>query len=319
MSFDIFMKLTVAHNKVNERLDKFLQAQLTDLSRSKIQQIIKAGRVAVNSRPAKSNYKLKINDVIDCAPPEKAIEAAGGMGPTNTLWKIKIIFESSDYVVINKPAGLVIHPAVKHQSATLVDWLLEKYPAIQGVGNTQDVNFRPGIVHRLDKDVSGVMVVARSPEGYEHLKRQFQERQVEKEYLALVHGRILPEQGEVRLGIGRGKDRKLAAHTQANLSDKNALTRYEVLKRLINYTLLKINIVTGRTHQIRVHMGAIGHSVVGDKLYATRDIRKKKKKEELGRLWLVAKKLAFNDLAGVRQEYAVEIPADLNGYLSKLK
>lgn len=224
--------------------------------------------------------------------------------------KIEIIKETDEYIVINKPAGMVVEPNSVYQKDTLVDWLQDKY---------QDDLERSGLVHRLDKDVSGVMVIARTQEMYEHLKKQFQERKIKKEYLALVHKQMKQDEGEVKIPIGRSKLGKLVARSDVASAGRSAMTKYEVIKKYINYTLLRVEILTGRTHQIRVHLSSIGHPITGDKLYETHDIRVKKKGVDLGRLWLYSAKLGFKDLNGEWLEYQVAMPEELKIFLDKIK
>ncbi|OGG87033.1 hypothetical protein A3F58_00270 [Candidatus Roizmanbacteria bacterium RIFCSPHIGHO2_12_FULL_37_9b] len=237
--------------------------------------------------------------------------------------KIKIIKETDNYLVINKPAGMKVHADnLSRGNDTLVDWLLGKYKEIKDIRDIQDIKgseIRPGIVHRLDKDVSGVMVIPRTQEMYEHLKKQFQERKIKKEYLALVHKKMRQDEGEVKIPIGRSKSGKLVAQSEKINEGRSAMTKYEVIKKYINYTLLKVEILTGRTHQIRVHLSSIGHPIAGDKLYETHDIRVKKKGIDLGRLWLYSAKLGFKDLNGEWVEYQVAMPEELKIFLDKIK
>lgn len=224
--------------------------------------------------------------------------------------KVGIIKETDEYIVINKPAGMVVEPNSVYKDGTLVDWFRDKY---------KDDLERSGLIHRLDKDVSGVMVVARTQASFNNLKKQFQERKVDKEYMALVHKRMRQEDGEIRLPIARSGKGKLVAKSDEGSTGRSAMTTYEVVKKYINYTLIKVKILTGRTHQIRVHLSSIGHPVVGDKLYETHDIRLKKKGVDLGRLWLYAAKLGFKDLDGKKVKFEVAMPKELKLFVDKLK
>lgn len=247
----------------------------------------------------------------------------------------KIISETSDYLVIDKPAGLAVHAGGNLKEPTLADWLLAAYPDIKDVG---DDPVRPGIVHRLDKEVSGLMVIAKNQPSFNSLKNQFKERTVKKEYTALVHGQISPEWGEIAFPITRSQDGyKMAAlplgseellsrrhprnRDQGNIDSwiksKAALTEFETIKKLVNFTLLKVGIKTGRTHQIRVHFFALGHPLVGDPLYFTRKTAEKNKKINLGRIFLVADHLIFRDLQGAEQEFSLELPEELQAALPK--
>jgi len=234
----------------------------------------------------------------------------------------KIIFENNNYLVIDKPAGLLVHGAPHIKEATLVSWLLKKYPDIKDVGEDPA---RPGIVHRLDKDVSGLMVIPKNQATYEMLKEQFQTRTIKKEYTALVYGKIFKDEEEINFPIKRSEQGYKMAAVPQNFSEQNddkirqAVTKITIIKRLINYTLLKVEIKTGRTHQIRVHLFAFGHPIVGDNLYSTKMTRIKNKKHNLGRVFLVSTKLEFDDQDGVRQSFQVGLPADLLTFLESAK
>jgi len=247
--------------------------------------------------------------------------------------KPEIISETPDYLVINKPAGLAVHGGGNLKEATLTDWLLEHYPKIKSVG---DDPVRPGLVHRLDKDVSGLMVVAKNQKSFINLKNQFKDREVNKEYIALIHGKIAKEDGVIDFPITRSKEGYKMAALPANAEEllvrkhpqgrdqgnidgyfksRNALTEFTVLKRFVNYTLLRVNIKTGRTHQIRVHFFAYGHPLVGDNLYCTRKTKEKNKKLDLGRVFLVADNLSFRDNKGEKQSFRINLPAELLEFL----
>lgn len=248
-----------------------------------------------------------------------------------------IIQESDDYLVIYKPAGLIVHGGPGIKEKTLVDFLLEKYPKIKKVG---DDPLRPGIVHRLDKEVSGLMVIAKNQASFENLKNQFQTRQIIKEYTALVYGRINKDEGEINFPIKRASSgHKMAAlpmmknglidkHSlsardrgtnMALLTAREAITIFRVKQKLINYTLLQLRIKTGRTHQIRVHLSAYGHPLVGDDLYGTAKTRIKNKKIALNRIFLFSQKLSFKDKTGETQEFVIELEPELQALLKNLK
>ena len=241
----------------------------------------------------------------------------------------EIIATHNDYLVINKPAGLAVHGGGNLREKTLADWLLANYPELSTVGED---SARPGIVHRLDKEVSGLMVVAKNNNSFFSLKDQFKQRSVIKEYLALVHGRIENDQGVINFSIVRSRDgyrmAALPAGTENLLSRhqprqrdqgnidawfkaRPAETEFSVLTRFINYTLLRVQIKTGRTHQIRVHFFALGHPLVGDQLYGSKTFQAKNQKINLGRIWLLADRLSFSDLKGGRQSFSLPIPSDL--------
>lgn len=240
-----------------------------------------------------------------------------------------IIAETAEYLVINKPAGLAVHGGGNLTEPTLADWLLARYPKIKKVG---DDPARPGLVHRLDKEVSGLMVVAKNQASFLNLKNQFKNREVNKEYVALIHGRLAKDEGEINFPITRSQaGYKMAALsnkteellTRAHPQDRDrgnidgwfksrtALTEFTVLQRFINFTLVRVRIKTGRTHQIRVHFFAYGHPLVGDPLYHNRKSQIKNKKINLGRVFLVADQLNFHDRDGRPQNFHLELPADL--------
>jgi 23S rRNA pseudouridine1911/1915/1917 synthase len=255
--------------------------------------------------------------------------------PTNFTIVPAIIAETPDYLVINKPAGLAVHGGGNLKEPTLADWLIDRYPKIQTVGDDPS---RPGLVHRLDKDVSGLMVVAKNNKSFNSLKDQFKDREVNKEYLALVHGRIAAEHAEIDFPITRSQGGyKMAAlptkttelltrrhptgRDQGNITgwfkSRNALTEFTVLQRFINFTLLRVKIKTGRTHQIRVHLFAYGHPLVGDPLYYTKKTKTKNQKLNLGRVWLVADHLDFLDLSKQPQSFTIDLPAELQAALPR--
>lgn len=233
-----------------------------------------------------------------------------------------IIEQTDDYVVIVKPAGLLVHPADSSpDEPTLVDWLVKKFPQIKTVGDEPEL--RPGIVHRLDREASGLMVIALNQKTFDALKAQFQDRTIEKEYLVLVHGKMLRDFGEINLPISRmSRGGRMAAHS-SNYEDGNeARTEYFVEKRFSTTTLLRVHIHTGRTHQIRVHMFSLQHPVVGDTLYPLKKFGKTKMGKAFPlppRLCLHAARLAFTDNAGVRKEFFAELPQDFAHYLTQFK
>lgn len=238
---------------------------------------------------------------------------------------IEILADIKEYLVINKPAGLLIHRANRTRENNLADILLKKYPEI---GKISGESNRPGIVHRLDKEASGLIVIAKTQDSFNNLKNQFKERKIAKEYTALVYGQIEKLEDEIIFPIKRSSSGyKMAAMPVADRGENNiskqgvrqAITEFRILKRFINYTLLKVKTKTGRTHQIRVHMLAYGHPLVGDDLYSTKKTREKNKKMNLGRIFLVADKLSFCDLTNGRQTFAIELPKELKEFLKKIK
>lgn len=248
------MKETVVEMQ-NGRLDKVCSEIFSDYSRSQIKQLLDGGNIIVNGKTEKAKYKVKSGDVIRLEEPEtKTLE----LRPENI--PLDIVYEDDDVIVINKPQGMVVHPAPGHDEHTLVNALLYHCPL-----STINGTFRPGIVHRIDKDTSGLLMVAKNDKAHRSLAKQLKDKTNIREYVALVHGRIAEDEGTINAPIGRSlKDRK----KQAVVKDgRNAVTHFEVLKRYRDYTFVKCILETGRTHQIRVHMKYIGHPLVGDPLY----------------------------------------------------
>jgi 23S rRNA pseudouridine1911/1915/1917 synthase len=246
-----------------------------------------------------------------------------------------VIFEDDDYLVINKPAGLAVHGGGNIKEETLADLLIARYPKIIKVG---DDEARPGIVHRLDKEVSGLMVVAKNNDSFASLKAQFQKRDINKQYLALAYGKIGSDDGEINFPIKRSSEGYKMAAMPLNAVDlltrrspksrdtgnisgvfkaKEAITLFKVIKRFVNYTLLEVKIKTGRTHQIRVHFFALGHPLVGDNLYCTKKTKVKNEKIKLGRVFLMASQLSFTDLEGKKREFSLKLAPELEAFLPK--
>lgn len=238
------------------------------------------------------------------------------------MLKYEKIYENSEYLVINKPAGLLTHGAAHIKEPTLADQLLARYPDLTGVGEGAD---RPGMMHRLDKLVSGLLIIAKTKESYTDLKAQFQARTVEKNYTALVYGRVDRDEGEINFSIRRSSQGfKMAAlpltvKGEKNESGRMAVTEFTVIRRFINYTLLDVSIKTGRTHQIRVHLAAYGYPIAGDDLYGTKKTRLKNKKFGLERIFLHAGRLVFRDLSGEKKEFRADLPEDFKDFLSQAK
>lgn len=233
--------------------------------------------------------------------------------------KIKIIYEDRDLLAINKPAGILVHKVeslkLEISEENLVDWLIKKYPEIKKVGEDPR---RPGIVHRLDKDTSGVLLAAKNQETFNYLKKQFQERKIIKKYLALVIGEVRQKKGEINLAIGRGKKNPLKRETLGKTRGRlrEALTYYKILKKFNGYTLLEVQPKTGRTHQIRTHLKAIGHPLVCDRLYAGKLYQCP---ADLKRHFLHAFSLELTLSAGSRLKLEADLPEDLTKILDLLK
>ena len=279
-------------------------------SRAHIQKLIHAGGILVNQKTAKPNSLLAQGDHIFY--PEAELKTLKKIGSAPVL---EIVYQDDDLLVINKPSGLLVHEALKdEQRPTVVDALLELFPDICEVGEDER---RPGIVHRLDKDASGLMVVAKTQVAFDALKKQFQDRTVTKEYLALVYGSIPKDHDVIRLNIERSPSKgRMVARTIAG-AGKEAVTSYDVLERMPTTTYLKVRIHTGRTHQIRVHLQAIGYPIVGDTLYTLK--RMKFRPIELDRLFLHSHRLTIRLLDGRERTLEVPLPDELQQLLRKLK
>jgi len=313
------MIIKITEQYIDRRLDKFLTQQLQNLSRSQIQKLIKQHSITVNGLPVPSHYSLRAGDKINVNKKITEPEKTAKKDTPKKLPSIKIIDETEDFLVINKPAGLSVHG---RDNYTLADWLKAKFPAISRVGDDPE---RPGIVHRLDKDVSGLLVVAKTQPAFDSLKNQFQKRTVTKQYTALVYGKIQKDNGIINFPIRRARDGyKMAAlpftiNGQASAQGRQAETRFDILKKFVNYTLLKVNIKTGRTHQIRVHLSAYGNPLVGDNIYSTAKTRMQNKKLGLNRIFLIADHLTFTDLTNQRKNYKLNLPLKLKNILKIVK
>ncbi|HWR41304.1 MAG TPA: RluA family pseudouridine synthase [Patescibacteria group bacterium] len=254
----IFVMADQPEESIDSRLDIFLTIHLTDMSRSHIQKLIADHQITVNNKSVKANYRLQANDVLRIFLPAAA--PVGELTPEDI--PLNILYEDSHIVVVNKARGMVVHPAAGNLQGTLVNALLEHCTDLSGISG----EIRPGIVHRLDKDTSGAMVVAKNDKSHLHLADQIRARTAGRKYLAIVYGNIIEEKGVINAPIGRHPaDRKKMAVTFTN--SKEAVTHFRVVERLGQYTVVECKLLTGRTHQIRVHMAYIGHCVVGDPKY----------------------------------------------------
>jgi 23S rRNA pseudouridine1911/1915/1917 synthase len=250
------IRITVAGNQGTERLDVFLSHQIENISRTRVQQLIEQGLIQVNGMiPAKS-YKIRPHDdvVVNLPIPEK-IEAMPEDIP------LTIVYEDADLVIVNKSAGMVVHPAFSNYTGTMVNALLHHVQDLSGING----EIRPGIVHRIDKDTSGLLIVAKHDRAHRFLSQQFRSHKTEREYWALVWGMMKYKKQTIETQLGRSpKDRKKFAVVS---DGKPAVTHYELIEQYDGFTLLRLNLETGRTHQIRVHMAHIGHPIFGDRTY----------------------------------------------------
>lgn len=279
------------------RLDKYLAKEYPELSRSYLQRLIEQGYILVNEQGARVSQKLSVGDRISVSLPPPSTPLVAEAIP------LTIIYEDKDLVVVDKPAGLTVHPAPGHPNHTLINAILAHCPGLADINDSM----RPGIVHRLDKDTSGLMVIAKNQAAQQYLINQFKARSVAKGYLVLVSGRLTPERGIIEAPIGRDpSNRKRMAVV---VSGRQARTNYRVKEYLGNYTLLEVNPETGRTHQIRVHFSAIGYPVVGDSTYGV-------KSPYVKRQFIHAHYLAFClPSTGEYREFTCELPPDLEQVL----
>jgi 23S rRNA pseudouridine1911/1915/1917 synthase len=301
--------LTVVTDASGERLDKVIALELPELSRTQAQRLIEEGRVAVNGEPVrKPAFKLEAKASLTITLPAlaPATHAAESI-------PLDIVFENKDLLVINKPAGMVVHPAAGHAGGTLVNAVLGHAPDIEGVGNEA----RPGLVHRLDKDTSGLIVVAKNDTAHRSLQRQFAERTVEKLYLALVDGFPPTDTGRIEAAIGRDPhERKRMAIVSAEKGGKPALTAYRVVEKFAAHSLLECHLLTGRTHQIRLHLAQVLKCpIVGDTVYGRR-----KATLPLERQFLHAARLTLTlPRTRKRQTFEAPLPAELERMLESLR
>lgn len=278
--------------KAGVRLDKYVSEQCPGVSRTQAQKLIDDGCIKVNDRLAKASLKLNPDDRVNITIP---LISSATLSPEEI--PLNIVYEDTDLLVIDKPAGLAVHPAPGHTTHTLVNAILSRFPELS------DDSLRPGIVHRLDKDTSGLMLIAKNNAAKLNLMEQFKKRLIVKSYVALVKGHLSPEDGTIEASIGRDPHyrKRMAIVTEG----KEARTQYHVIKYLGNHTLVEVKPETGRTHQIRVHMAAIGHPVMGDPLYGVKTIH-------LSRQFLHASRLGFRlPSSGKYVEFNSELPPDL--------
>lgn len=288
------------------RIDKFLSDNIPDVTRSAIQGYITDGCVKVNDVAVNKNYKTRLNDVVTVFVPDPVeLEAI----PENI--PLDIVYEDNDVIVVNKPKGMVVHPAAGNYTGTLVNALLyhckDSLSGINGV-------LRPGIVHRIDKNTSGLLIVAKNDTAHKGLAEQIKEHSFTRQYETIVYGNIKEDTGTINQPIGRNpSDRKKMAVTAQN--SKNAVTHFKVLERFNEFTHLAVNLETGRTHQIRVHMAYINHPVAGDEVYGPKKVITK-----LNGQCLHARKIGFvHPVSGEYLEFTSELPQYFTGFLNELK
>ena len=297
----------VQEEQVGQRLDRFLAPLLPSLSRTNIQQLIADEAVLVKGKASKPGYALRRGDTVTILRSTPIIPATNAEAQELPL---DILYEDDDVLVLNKAPGMVVHPGAGHSDDTLVNALLARYPELQGVG----ADGRPGIVHRLDKDTSGLIIIARNNRALSALMEQMQAHIIVKRYLALVEGNVAHDQGSIDAPIGRDT-RNRQQMTVTMRDSREARTHFRVLQRFSHHTLLLLQLETGRTHQIRVHLKAIGHSVVGDPVYGSGRVPKG---FALNRQFLHAYQLQFqHPITGKLIEIEAPLPQDLQNILAK--
>lgn len=288
----------------NIRIDKFIASHLEGVTRSHIQKLIDEGNVLVDGKNVKSNHKLKIGQSIEVTVPE-----AKQLDVKAEEIELDIVYEDEHLLVVNKPQNMVVHPAAGNYEGTLVNALMHHCgDSLSGINGV----IRPGIVHRIDKDTSGLLLVAKDDATHIGLSEQIKEHSLTRKYIAIVHGNFKNDEGTVDAPIGRHPtDRKKMCITEKN--SKNAVTHYRVLQRFMEYTLVECKLETGRTHQIRVHMASLGHPVMGDKTYGV-----KKEKYNLSGQLLHAKIVGFiHPITKEYMEFETDIPERFKKFLKK--
>jgi 23S rRNA pseudouridine1911/1915/1917 synthase len=288
-------RLLIPKEAVRLRLDRFLAKELPRFSRSRFQQLIRDGFVRLNGKAARARDSLRVGDIVDVTePPPEKIDNQPEAIP------LDILFEDDDLIVIDKPAGLVVHPGAGHREHTLINALLHHCPTLSGIGGKE----RPGIVHRLDKDTSGCLVVAKNDESHRGLSIQFAERGVDKIYLALVSGKSRRSEGVIEEKIGRHRVHRQRMSVMSECG-RTARTEYRILRSSKQASLVECKLHSGRTHQIRVHLRHLGHAVLGDKVYAPKLAGK------FPRQMLHARKLGFrHPRTGEWKTFEAPLPND---------
>ncbi len=301
------MHFTAEPSDAGKRLDALLHERLPQYSRSRIQQWIKAGRALVNGAAARPSHTARAGDAIEVEPAEAPpLRASAEDIP------LHILYEDADLVAIDKPAGMVVHAGAGVHEGTVVNALLHRFQTLSGVGGA----IRPGIVHRLDRFTSGVLLAAKNDAAHRNLAAQFAGREVEKTYLALVHGKVARESGRIEKPIARDPVRRIRMTARLE-KGRAAWSEYKVLRRFARFTLLEVRIGTGRTHQIRVHLSSIGHAVAGDTLYGAP--ARSPGMPPLGRYFLHAHRIRFAlPSNGEPKEIVSPLPEELENWIAQI-
>ena len=302
------MKPIKISKSTNQRVDKFLADKNPGIPRRFFQQEIKKGTILVNSKKASQSYKLKTSDEINFQQTFSNFQQPQiDLSPDDSIC-FSVLFQNENFAIIEKPAGISVHPSPKELSKTLVNGLLAKFPNIKMVGEDPT---RPGIVHRLDKFTSGLLIIALSQDSFDFFKKKFKNRTIQKKYIAVCHGKFKQKKGCVDSFIGKSKSNQTKQSTSKTstkiINPKEARTDYLVLKEGSDKSLVELSPKTGRKHQIRVHMHSLGHPLVGDFLYENKIVQKKNK--GLSRFFLHASQIEFSDQKGVPQKF-VSAPPD---------
>ncbi|MFZ2975511.1 MAG: RluA family pseudouridine synthase [Candidatus Moraniibacteriota bacterium] len=307
-------KIIIAKNNSGERVDRFLVREFFSYTRGEIIRSIKSGNVLVNGKEIKPSHTLKEGDVVEIMKHETCNMKQKGI-ISNPEIKLEIIYQDENIIAINKPAGLQVHPSTKKEQDTLVNGLIYKFPEIKNVGDEPEN--RPGIVHRLDKDTSGIMLIARNQKTFLELKEKFKNHEIQKTYWALAHGKLENKKGIIDKPLARARNYKkqTIANAKTQTKIRSAITEYEVLEEMEKYSLLELKPKTGRTHQLRIHMSSLGHPIVGDEKYK---LRNTKTEENVMRHLLHAKKINFS-LNGKNFEFEASLPDDFSKFLTEAK
>ena len=321
MEADI-QEFVASEDVAGTRLDQFLVAQLPDVSRARVQQLIEQGKVLVNDRTAKASMKLRGGEMIAIVGPADQV-------PLRAMAEdipLEIVYEDKDLAVVNKPAGMMVHAGAgatedERNRGTLVNALLHRFQKLSEVGG----ELRPGIVHRLDRNTSGLIVIAKNDVSHRKLAEQFSSREISKQYVALVHGWFKEKTGTIKAAISRDMVRRTRMTVRGS-GGRPAVSHYKVVKQFESeygkFSLVEVKIETGRTHQIRVHLSSIGHPIVGDTLYGAAEAIKPKRGEalSLGRQFLHAAKLEFmHPKTKKALKFEAALPEELDEFLAKLE
>jgi len=295
--------ITVEKEDQGKRIDKYLAEKFEDLSRSFIQKLIREAKIKVNNSEIDKSYKISSGDFLKIQVEAKESEIKA------VEMELDIVYEDQDIIVINKNADRVVHPAPGHYNDTVVNAMLAHVDNLSAINGVK----RPGIVHRLDKDTSGLLIVAKNDKSHKGLAQQFKNRSVEKYYYALIEGNLAYKKGKIDAPIGRDPNNRKKMAVRKRHS-KNAVSRFKIIEEFKNFTLVEVKIETGRTHQIRVHFSYLGHPVVGDKKYGSQN--------KLGaeRQLLHAKRLIItHPITGEKMKFEAELKADFKSVLSQLR